>query len=64
MTGFGLVIGFIGYLQSVNTNNYNTAADLHNVQSLNTSLFSLSALVFTDLSHSLTQLHTPNITHK
>jgi hypothetical protein len=47
--GFGLVIGFIGYLQVVTTNNYNTSADLHNLQSLHTNLLSLSALVLTDL---------------
>jgi hypothetical protein len=66
--GFGLVIGFIGYLQVVTTNNYNTIADLHNLQSPHTNNFSLSALAFTDLLHrnynSLTKLHTPNITHK
>jgi hypothetical protein len=47
--GFGLVIKFIWYLQVVTTNNYDTIADLHNVQSLHTYLFSLSGLVFTDL---------------
>jgi hypothetical protein len=47
--GFGLVIGFIGYLQDVTTNNYNAIADLHNLQSLHTNLLSPSALVFTDL---------------
>jgi hypothetical protein len=63
---FGLVIGFIWNLQVVTTNNYNTLADLHNLQSLNTNLLSLSALVLTDLYHrnykSLTKSHTPNIT--
>jgi hypothetical protein len=63
--GFGLVIGFINNLTTIN---YYTIADLHNLQSLHANLFSLSALVFTDLSHrnynSLTELHTPRITHK
>jgi hypothetical protein len=35
---FGLVIGFIGSLQVITTNNYNTIADLHNLQSLHMSL--------------------------
>jgi hypothetical protein len=48
-TGFGLVIGFINHLQVVTTINYYTISDLHNVQSLHANLFSLSALVFTDL---------------
>jgi hypothetical protein len=47
--GFVYVIGFIGYLQILTTNNYNTVADLHNLQSLDTNLLSLSALVRTDL---------------
>jgi hypothetical protein len=47
--GFGVVIGFIGYLQVVATNNYNTIADLHNLQSFHTNRLSLSALVLTDL---------------
>jgi hypothetical protein len=47
-TRFGLVIGLIGYLQVVTTNNYNIIADLHNLQSLNTNLLSLSALVLMD----------------
>jgi hypothetical protein len=59
-------IAFIGYIQIVTTNNYNTTAALHNLQSLHTNLFSLSALVLTDLYHrnykSLTKSHTPNIT--
>jgi hypothetical protein len=46
---FGLVIGFINNLQDVTTINYYTIAALHNVQSLHTNFFSLSALVFTDL---------------
>jgi hypothetical protein len=46
-TVFGLVIGIINNLQVVTTNNEYTVADLHNVQSLHTNLFSLSALVFT-----------------
>jgi hypothetical protein len=32
-TGFGLVIGFIDYLQLVTTNSYYTVPDLHNLQS-------------------------------
>jgi hypothetical protein len=50
-TGFELVIGFIGYLQDVTsyTRNYYTIAVLHNVKPLHTSLFSVSALVFTGL---------------
>jgi hypothetical protein len=47
--GFGLVIGFINNLQVVTTINYYTIADLHNVQSLHTNLFSPSALDFTDV---------------
>jgi hypothetical protein len=47
--GFGLVIGFINNLQVVTTDNYYSIADLHNLESLHTNLFSLSALVFTDL---------------
>jgi hypothetical protein len=47
---------------------YYIIAALHNLQSLHTNLASLSALVFTDLSHrnynSLTELHTSNIAHK
>jgi hypothetical protein len=66
--GFELVIGFTGYLQVVATINYYTIDTLHNVQSLQTNIFSLSALVFTGLKHgnysSLTESHTPNITHK
>jgi hypothetical protein len=42
-------MGFINNLQVVTTINYNTIAALHNVQSLNTNLFSLSELVFKDL---------------
>jgi hypothetical protein len=42
-------IGLVEYLQIVNTNNYNTIADIHNLQSLHANLFSLSALVFVDL---------------
>jgi hypothetical protein len=48
-TGFGLVIGFINNLQVVTTINYNTIADLLNLQSLHTNFFSLAPLVFTDL---------------
>jgi hypothetical protein len=47
--GFGLVIGFINNLQIVTTINYYTNAFFHNLQSLHANLFSLSALVFTDL---------------
>jgi hypothetical protein len=47
--GFGFVIGFIGYLHVVTTNNYNTIADLHNLQSVHTNLLSLSVLALTDL---------------
>jgi hypothetical protein len=47
--GFGSVIGFTGYLQGVTTINYYTIAALHNVQSLHTKIFSLSALFFTGL---------------
>jgi hypothetical protein len=44
---FGLVIRFIGYLQVVTKNNYNTLADLQNLQSLHTILLRLLPLVFT-----------------
>jgi hypothetical protein len=47
--GFGLVIGFINNLQVVTTLNYYAIAALRNLQSLNTNLFSLSALVLSDL---------------
>jgi hypothetical protein len=50
-TGFRLVIGFINNLQVVTTSSYNTLADLHNLQLLHTELFSLSPLVFMDVSH-------------
>jgi hypothetical protein len=63
---FGLTIGFIGYLQVVITNNYNTIVDLHNKQSLHTNLLSLFPLVLTDLWHRnykcVTKSHSPNIT--
>jgi hypothetical protein len=66
--GFRLVIGFISNLQVITTINYYTIAALHNLQSLHTDLFGLSALVFMDSKHrnynSLTELHTPDITHK
>jgi hypothetical protein len=66
MTGFWLVIGFINNLQVVTTINYYTIAALHNLQSLHTNIFSLSALVLIDLEHmnykSLTKSHIPNIT--
>jgi hypothetical protein len=62
------VIGFTNNLQVLTTINCYTVAALHNLQSLHTNLFSLSALVLTDLSHknynSRTELHTPNITRK
>jgi hypothetical protein len=48
-TGFGSVIGFISNLHVVTTINYYTIAALHNLQALNATLFSLSALVFTGL---------------
>jgi hypothetical protein len=44
------VIGIIGYLQILITNNYNIIADLHNLQSLRTNLMILSALVLTYLT--------------
>jgi hypothetical protein len=44
-----LVIGFINSLQAVTTINYYTSAALRNLQSFHPYLFSLSALVFTDL---------------
>jgi hypothetical protein len=47
--GFGLVIGFINNLQVVATINFYAVATLHDLQSLHTNLFSLSALVFMDL---------------
>jgi hypothetical protein len=47
LASFG--IGFIGYLQVVTENNYNTIVDLHNLQQLHTNLLSLCALVLTDL---------------
>jgi hypothetical protein len=58
--GFRFVIGFIGYLQVITTINYYIIAALHNVQSLHTNIFRLSALVFTGLIES----HIPNIAHK
>jgi hypothetical protein len=48
-SGFGFLIGFIGYLQVVSTINYYNSAALHNVQSLHTNLLSLFPLVFTGL---------------
>jgi hypothetical protein len=63
-----LLIGFINNLQFATASNYYTIAVLHDLQSRHTNLFSLSALVFTDLSHrsynSLTELHTPDVTLK
>jgi hypothetical protein len=47
--GFELVIGFNHHLQVVTTINYNIVPALHNLQSLNTNLFTLSALVYMDL---------------
>jgi hypothetical protein len=44
--GFGLVIGFIIHLQPITAMNYYTVAALHNLRSLHTNLFSLSALVW------------------
>jgi hypothetical protein len=46
-TEFGLVIGFINHSQVVNTINYNTLLDLHNLQSLHYNLLSIFLLVFT-----------------
>jgi hypothetical protein len=45
-TGFGLLIGFINYLQVVTTINYYSTADLHNLQSLHNNILSLFPLVF------------------
>jgi hypothetical protein len=66
-----LVIGLINHLKVVTKNNYNTIADLQNLQSLHNNLLSLFPLVFTirflatDLEHrnckTLAKLHTPNI---
>jgi hypothetical protein len=46
---FGLVIGFTDHLHVVTINNYDTIADLHNLQTLHTNLLSLSALVLMDV---------------
>jgi hypothetical protein len=58
----------MNHLQVVITINYYTITTLYNLQPFRTNLFSLSALDFTDLQHrnynSLTELHTPDITHK
>jgi hypothetical protein len=65
-----LVIGFINHLQAVTTNNYYTVAALHNLQSLHTNLFSLSALssrvyntgaIAVSLNHTLPILHTNTV---
>jgi hypothetical protein len=48
-TGLGLVTGFINNLQVVTIINYYTIAASHNLQLRHTNLFSLSALVFTNL---------------
>jgi hypothetical protein len=60
------IIGFINNLQVVTTITYYTTALLHNLQSLHINLLSLSALVYTYLSHgsytSVAKSHTPNIT--
>jgi hypothetical protein len=50
-TGYGLVTEFINNLQVVITINYYIIVALDNLQSLHTNLFSLSAILFTDLSH-------------
>jgi hypothetical protein len=67
-TGFELVIGFTKNLQVVTTINFYAVATLHNLQSLHTNLFSLSALVFKELQRrsykSLTESHIANVTHK
>jgi hypothetical protein len=46
--GFGLEIRFIGSSSVVTKNNYNTIADLHNLQSLHTNVLRLFPLVFTN----------------
>jgi hypothetical protein len=47
--GVRIGTGLIGYLQVVTTNNCNTIADVHNLQSLHTNLLKLSALVLMNL---------------
>jgi hypothetical protein len=48
-SGFGLLLEFINNIQAVTAIDYYTIAASHNVQTLHTNLFSLSALVFTGL---------------
>jgi hypothetical protein len=48
-TGVGLAIGFTNNPQAATASNYHIIATIHNVQSLHTNLFSLSALIFMGL---------------
>jgi hypothetical protein len=42
-----MIVGFVGYLQIVTTNNYNTVTDFRTTEH-STPLFSLSLIVFMD----------------